>query len=370
MNPTDASDNALAPSPPDRTQDLCTALRAALADAHHPGAQQPLEPLPDKGLAHDHVRLVGSGLLARIPKQSQMGLGAAHNLAYQRACFDRAARSGHTPSLHGWLAPSVQLPRGALLVDEVVGRPARLPDDLPAIALSLASLHALALPSLADGAPLLWAPDPLRALHDEIGAQARYLPAACVAPEVAHAVAQQLQQLKARCAAPERPPRRLVAFDAHPGNFIVRDDGRAVLVDLEKCRYSYPGLDLAHATLYTSTTWDVDTHAVLNVHAVAGFYRDWTAPAGPAAEGAAAWHVPLRSAMALWSLTWCAKWRVLSDEAARKGGDGEDWSVQHSQAQLVRHVRERVDHYLSPGVVQRLVHELHELSALSEALCP
>jgi thiamine kinase-like enzyme len=338
-----------------------------LVAACHPAAPQPLEPLPDKGLAHDHVRLVGTGLLARIPKQSQMGLDAAHNLAYQRACFERAAAGGHTPALHGWLAPSAHLPRGALLVEEVVGRPARLPQDLPAIARSLAALHTLALPSPAAGAPLLWAHDPLQALRDEIEAQARHLPAARVAPVVAQAVAHQLQQLKALCTAAPRPPRSLIAFDAHPGNFIVRADGRAVLVDLEKCRYSHPGLDLAHATLYTSTTWDVDTHAVLSVDAVAGFYRDWAATAGPAAQAAAAWHVPLRSAMALWSLTWCAKWRVLEGAAAQPGGNGEDWSAQHSQAELVRHVRERVDHYLSPGVVERLLHELH---ALNQAFRP
>jgi hypothetical protein len=71
--------------------------------------------------------------------------------------------------------------------------------------------------------------------------------------------------------------------------------------------------------------------------------------------------------MALWSLTWCAKWRVLSQAAAQTDGHGEDWSAQRSQAELVRHVRERVDHYLSPAVVQRLQHELH---ALNEALRP
>jgi rSAM/selenodomain-associated transferase 2 len=67
----------------------------------------------------------------------------------------------------------------------------------------------------------------------------------------------------------------LVAFDAHPGNFIVREDGRAMLVDLEKCRYSHPGLDLAHATLYTSTTWDVDGRCALTPAQVAGCYRAW-----------------------------------------------------------------------------------------------
>ena len=72
-----------------------------------------------------------------------------------------------------------------------------------------------------------------------------------------------------------------MAFDGHPGNFVVRADGGAVLVDLEKCRYSYPGLDLAHATLYTSTTWDVATHAVLTHDQVAEAYRQWADAVGP-----------------------------------------------------------------------------------------
>ena len=101
------------------------------------------EPMPDKGLAHWHFRLPGTGWLARVPKQSQMDLPAEANLAYQSACFVRAAPSGHTPKLLGVLSPSAHLPRGALLVEEIVGRPARLPADLPAIMEALAAIHAL-----------------------------------------------------------------------------------------------------------------------------------------------------------------------------------------------------------------------------------
>ena len=42
---------------------------------------------------------------------------------------------------------------------------------------------------------------------------------------------------------------------------MMRVDGCAVLVDLEKCRYSYAQPDLAHATRYTSTTWDAASSA-------------------------------------------------------------------------------------------------------------
>jgi hypothetical protein len=44
---------------------------------------------------------------------------------------------------------------------------------------------------------------------------------------------------------------------------LITATGKAVLVDLEKLRYSYPPLDLAHATRYTSTTWDVDASSTM-----------------------------------------------------------------------------------------------------------
>lgn len=319
--------------------------------------------LPDKGLAHDHVRLEGTGLLARVPKQSQMGLAAEDNLSYQKACFERAAAGGSTPHLHGVLPPSVALPRGALLVEEIVGRPARLPHDLPALAQSLAALHALPLPPAAARPPLRADADPLQALLQEVREQAVWWSQARVHEAVTHCLQTELAELTGRCAQGERPTATLIAFDAHPGNFIVRPDGRAMLVDLEKCRYSYPGLDLAHATLYTSTTWDIDGRCVLSTDEVAGFYRRWDDRVGPTlAQTASGWHLPLRRAMWLWSLTWCAKWRVLSRQAARGGGDGEDWSAQRSEDRLVAHVRERVDHYLDPNLVHRVHRGLDELA--------
>ena len=128
-------------SPPSADQAALLAnLRRALQHARLPAADAPLLLLGDKGLAHHHVRLVGTGWLARLPKQSQMGLGAATNLAYEAACFERAGPSGHVPRLHGELPPSAALPRGGLLVEEISGRNARLPQDLPAIMQALACL--------------------------------------------------------------------------------------------------------------------------------------------------------------------------------------------------------------------------------------
>ena len=88
---------------PSHLPTLLTHLAEALAASVSPWAGARLSLLPDKGLAHAHVRLAGTGVLARIPKQSQLNLAPQHNLAYQRACFERAEPSGRTPALRGWL---------------------------------------------------------------------------------------------------------------------------------------------------------------------------------------------------------------------------------------------------------------------------
>ena len=111
-------------------------------------APEDLRPLADTGLAHDHVRLGRTGWLARVPKQSQMRLNAADNLAYQAACFAAMAPSGHTPRIHGTLPPDPDLPMGALIVEAIDGRPPRLPDDLDAVMRALAAIHRLPVPPL------------------------------------------------------------------------------------------------------------------------------------------------------------------------------------------------------------------------------
>lgn len=342
---------------------LLVALRKALAREVPSVTFEQLRPLGDTGLAHWHVALEGTGLLARIPKQSQMRLSAKENLAYQAACFRAAAESGHTPRLHALLGPSDDLPRGALIVDRVDGRPARLPDDLAAIATALAAIHRIPVPRPEMRAPLRDAADPLTDLMTEVTGQAVHLQDANLSASVLTAIRSGISMLQTLVDRIERPPRTLISFDAHPGNFLIEPDGRAVLVDLEKARFAYAGLDLAHATLYTSTTWDVSASAELSDSEVAEFYRSWNSAAGPEfSEQMQPWFVPLRLGMWLWSVTWCAKWRVLSAKAAKRSGDGEDWSAQNSDSALVAHVRDRVDHYLSGPIVERVGREMDALS--------
>jgi len=344
-------------------QDRRAALLPALSRALDSAGIAPGTPelMPDTGLAHDHVRLGGTGWIARLPKQSQMRLGAAENLAYQGACFERTSASGHAPRLHAVLPPSDALPRGGLVVEEIAGRVARLPGDLPAIMAALAAIHALPVPEDGERAPLLDPADPLGGLLEEIGVQADYLHAA--EPATRDIVKTHIAALRDLAADAPRPPKRLISFDAHPGNFIVTAEGRAVLVDLEKARYSAPPLDLAHATLYTSTTWDVASHAVLSPDEVAGACRYWLDRL-PESERVAlgTWILPMRRAMWLWSMTWCAKWRVLSEAGSETNQDGEDWAADKSEAALIAHVRGRVDHYLDQETAARMDEDFAHLT--------
>jgi len=338
---------------------LCERLRANPAvDCADPA----LAPMRTTGLAHDHVRIRGTGKLLRIPKQSQLGLGAAANLHYQATCFRRAAPSAHTPRLHAVLEPGVDLPMGALLVDEIVGPVIRLPDELPLLIKALATIHALPLPSDQDRSPLKNPADPLADTISEVLNQATHLDAADLHPDALRQIRDELATAGSLLNKPQRPPTTLISFDTHPGNFIVQNHGQAFLVDLEKARYGYPGFDLAHATLYTSTTWDVATYAVLTTDQLAEAYRGWleSVPAS-LANASQDWLLPLRRIMWLWSVTWCAKWRVHSVRSENidkhRLASTEDWSAELSHHELIQHVAERVADYLNPDTITRVRNE-------------
>ncbi|HAW49072.1 MAG TPA: hypothetical protein DCX34_17870 [Roseovarius sp.] len=222
-------------------------------------------------------------------------------------------------------------------------------------------MHALPVPEKDRRPPLLDPADPLAGLLEEIGAQAAYLHA--VDPETRAIIETHFAALRDLAADGPRPPKRLISFDAHPGNFLITPEGGAVLVDLEKARYSAPPLDLAHATLYTSTTWDVATHAVLTPEQVAEACHHWLdCLPGPERAALAPWTLPMRRAMWLWSMTWCAKWRVLSEAEAKATQDGEDWAADKSEAALIAHVRGRVDHYLAPATAARMDQDFARLA--------
>jgi phosphotransferase family enzyme len=329
----------------------------AVVLARHPSCPPALRDLAagdlvamrEKGVAHAHYLLPRHRLVLRVPRLSQWALAPAENLAYQAACFRRAQDSGATPRLHAVFAIGADLPRGALLVEAIAGRPPRLPDDLAALAGALARLHALPLPAPAERPPL--------ADHSHGGAIAgtlvvieRQVPA-LDGPDMPvatrRALLEELAWARGFAAetASQAQPIALVGTDTHPGNFVVREDGGAVLVDLEKALYGSPAIDLAHCTLPTSTTWDLDVQTVLSPAETMAFYRCYLALRGSAvAEALRPFLAPSRRLTWLRTMMWCARWRVAA-------ATSQDWSERHVDPVLLAHIRRRVAAFFDPQAV-------------------
>ncbi|MEE8453917.1 MAG: phosphotransferase [Limibaculum sp.] len=328
-----------------------------------------------KGLAHDHISVRGRGVLLRVPKQSQFALSAADNLAYQAACFTRVGASGHGPKLHEVLRPQRRLAMGALLVERIEGRPPRLPADLPALAEAMAKVHALPVPPATSRAPLADHQNPVGGALREIEAQAKFLDQAELEPAARAEIEDELAWARGFGAesAGRAQPVTLVLTDTHPGNFLIEaagagqgagqragaSAGRAVIVDLEKALYGSPGTDLAHATIYSSTTWDPDTWAELGLEEVAAFYRDYLEFAGGAlAARLKPWLVPLRRITMLRAITWCAKWSVLHRrarlDAKHEAQSTEDWSAENTDPATIAQVADRVADYLDADTLVRM----------------
>ena len=325
-----------------------------------------LEPMAVKGLFHDHVRVAGTSWLLRLPRASQFELGPADNLDYQEACFAHASPSGCTPALGGRIEPRPRLPWGGLVVAVADGGPARLPDDLAAMARCLAGIHALPLPPEEERHPLAVHADPIAGILGFIEPQALYFDRAGMTPSARAQIAEELAWARG-CAARNagaRQPLTLCATDTHPGNFLVeRGDGgaRAVFVDLEKALYGSPAIDVAHASLYTSTMWDADCAAALSHDDVRGFYAAWLDAVPPrlAAE-LRPWLMPMRRLTWLRTMTWFAKWRVEA-ESRESGGAGEPesvwWRAAAAAPGLVADIARRIDGFFEPDTVARVREE-------------
>ena len=328
--------------------------------------RESLELLRFKGLVHDHValnghKIAGERVLLRVPKQSQFALAAGENLRYQAACFARVSATGHGPRLHALIEPDERLPMGALVVDRIDGRPPRLPAELEALAEAMARVHSLPMPEAQFRAPLADHRDPVAGILEEIEGQAAYLEEAGLDAEARAEIEDELAWARSFAAEVEgrSQPITLVLTDTHPGNFLIEPSGKAVIVDLEKALYGSPAVDLAHASVYSSTTWDPDTWADLSVDDVATFYRRYLEIAEPElAAGLRPWLVPLRRFLFLRAITWCVKWSVLRSRSHREdkhlAANTEDWSAELSDPALIAHVADRVSHYLSAPVLKRM----------------
>ncbi len=310
-----------------------------------------LEPLASKGIAHDHIRVRGHDVILRIPNAGQIAIPPERYIPYQAESFARARPSGHVPALIAALPPTDELPLGLLVIEEIRGKPPAMPRELPNISACLAAIHSLPVPHPAERPPLVDHADPIAGTLDFIANQATFLDKAGV---IGAARATIIDEIDWACAfAAENKgrdhPVTLVATDTHPGNYIVNDDGAAILVDVEKMLYGAPGIDLAHATLYTSTTWDIDGGAALPRAAIQGFYRDYLQRIDrDLARRQAPWLLPLRRLTWLRTTTWAARYRV---ETLYKGKAGDP------QSPYVKHVTERIADFLDADTMARVRRE-------------
>jgi hypothetical protein len=319
-----------------------------------------LQPMLVKGLAHEHIRIAGRGLVLRVPRLSQFGLPPEANLDYQQACFERAASSRATPRIHGVLPVEDRIPYGALIVEEIVGRAPRIPDDMAALADCLAALHMLPLPAEEGRAPLGVHADAVSGTLHFIETQAAYLPEAGLVADAARQIEEELDWARrfAAEAHGRSQPIALVGTDTHPGNFLIDSDGRAIFVDLEKALYGSPAIDLAHASVYTSTMWDPEIAAVLTPDQVEEFYaRYLDRVPGALADGLRPWLAPLRRLTWLRTTTWCVKWCVEAAKAPAASGSTRErsaWSAERYDAGMIAGVRARIDDYFNPETITRI----------------
>ena len=302
------------------------------------------------GMAHDHIRIKGKGLIVRIPRVSQWSLAALVNLAYQTACFQRAYPSGHTPKLQAVLPPSEELPMGALLVEEIPGRKPRLPQDLAAIAAAIGAVHGLPLPPIADRRPLLSPPNAIVELVKTIESQATFLLSAGLHRDAEAQLREELAWARHFADEHSQPsePTSLILTDSHPGNFVIHPSGKAYFVDLEKAMYGLPAIDLAHATLYISTRFDPEIDTVLTEADTAAFYRTYLANIDQGRiSQLRPWLAPVRRLVWLRTMTWCVKWMVES-----RGSNG--WSRLRLDKRTRRHMEVCLADFFDPATIDRI----------------
>jgi len=311
-----------------------------------------LEPLPATGTAHGHVRLPG-GLLARVAYAHEGDPTAVARLLAQAAAFRHLAPAGHTPGLHDVIEPRPGLPGGALIVDFIEGRAPRLPDELAAIANTLVHIHSLPTARV----PIPRQKNPFIETLEAIEQNAmRFLDKAVPDSGARAEIAEELRLMRgmALAFAQRDQPLTVALADTHPGNFIVDRAGTAWFIDLEKVHVGSPAIDLAHATLATSTLWHPAVGKVLSPGEVKGFYDAYFDKVGPGqAALLAPWVVPMRRLTWLRTTLFMARWRVQTRNP-RDPADPTQWSDAGLEPAMKAHIDAHIDQCFRRETIQSI----------------
>jgi aminoglycoside phosphotransferase (APT) family kinase protein len=282
--------------------------------------------LPATGTAHGHVRLA-DGRLARIAYAYDDDPTAAARLHVQAEGFRHLQPAGRTPRLYDVVEPRPGLPGGALIVDYIDGHSPRLPDELDAMAETLAAIHSLPLP--AAGSPIPRQKNPFLETLAGIELNAgRFLDKAVPDSGSRAEIVEELTLMREMALeiGTRAQPLTMALADTHPGNFIVDRAGIAWFVDLEKVHVGSAAIDLAHASLPTSTLWASAEGRPLSPDEVQGFYATYLDRIGKtAADALRPWLVPMRRLTWLRTTLFMARWRMQT-RSTRDPSDPSQWS--------------------------------------------
>lgn len=331
---------------------LLTALRERPAFASLAAAD--LKPLPATGTAHGHVRLPND-LVARVAYAHEGDPSAAARLAVQAEAFRHLAPAHRTPRLHDVIASRAGLSGGALIVDAIDGRAPRLPEELDAMADTLARVHALPLP--ADDSPIPRQTNPFLETLAAVEQNAtRFLDKAVPDPGARAEITEELRLMRGMTSAVAQraQPLTVALADTHPGNFIVDGNGIAWFVDLEKVHVGSPAIDLAHATLATSTLWHPDVGKVLSRADVQRFYTLYLGRVGlRQAAALEPWLLPMRRLTWLRTTLFMARWRVQT-RGPRDPSDPTQWSDAGLAPAMKAHIDGRIDQCLRRDMIRSI----------------
>ena len=125
-------------------------------------------------------------------------------------------------------------------------------------------------------------------------------------------------------------------------------------VDLEKVHVGSPAIDLAHATLATSTVWYADVGKLLSRAEVQGFHDAYLEKVGPAqAASLQPWLVPMRRLTWLRTALFMARWRVQT-RSARDRADPTQWSDAGLEPAMKAHIDARIDQCFRRETIQSI----------------
>jgi aminoglycoside phosphotransferase (APT) family kinase protein len=293
--------------------------------------------------------------LARVAYAYDDDPTAAVRLHVQAEAFRFLQPAGRTPHLHEIVEPQEGLPGGALIVDFIDGRAPHLPGQLAAMAETLAKVHSLPLPPAS--APMPRQKNPFLETLEGVELNAmRFLDKAVPDSGARAEIAEELRLMRGVALAfgKRAQPLTVALADTHPGNFIVDRAGIAWFVDLEKVHVGSPAIDLAHATLPTSTLWHPDVGTLLTAAEVQGFHESYLARIGKKKAAALMpWLMPMRRLTWLRTTLFMARWRV-ETRSLRDPANTTQWSDSGLDPKMKRHIDARIDQCFERETIRRI----------------